>query len=98
MTGRKGGAPRRQPERSTVRIMLRLTPEEHAEFRELGTAQGLSVGQLIRLTALSALGTARALEAGDTTTAEQVRSVKAIGAKRRAEPRVAARPNRARQA
>jgi len=69
--------------------MLRLTPEEHGEFQKLGAAQNLSVGQLIRLTALSALGTARALEAGDTTAAEQRRSVKAIRAKGGRNPRVA---------
>lgn len=75
---KKLGGPRRQPERSSERVMLRLTPQEHAEVQKLAATQGLSVGQLIRLTALAALGTARAVEAGETTIGEQAASLAAI--------------------
>jgi len=71
--------------------MLRLTEAEHAEVQKLGAVEKLSAGQVIRLVALAALGTARALEAGETTVAEQRRSLKVIRAARRAELRAIGR-------
>ncbi len=61
---------KKMDESSSDRLMLRLKPTEHAELRRLAYKDGLTVGQLMRVTMLAKVGIERALEAGDMTPAE----------------------------